>query len=58
MPGHALMVLGELGIPAFVRQAGQSIVAVMVNNMLGLYGGDIYSAEVGPRSVKRYFKFE
>ncbi|MDF1569577.1 MAG: MATE family efflux transporter [Spirochaetaceae bacterium] len=36
-----------LGIPTFVRQGGQSIVAVMLNNMLGLYGGDIYISSYG-----------
>ena len=43
-------VLGEiviLGIPAFVRQSGQSIVSIMVNNLLGIYGGPIFISAYG-----------
>lgn len=36
-----------LGIPAFVRQAGQSVVAILLNNMLGRYGGPIYISAYG-----------
>ncbi|MCK5251105.1 MAG: MATE family efflux transporter [Spirochaetaceae bacterium] len=36
-----------LGFPTFVRQGGRSIVAVILNNMLGKYGGDIYISAYG-----------
>jgi putative MATE family efflux protein len=36
-----------LGIPTLVRQGGQSIVAILLNNMLGRYGGDIYISAYG-----------
>ncbi len=36
-----------LGLPSFVRQAGQSIVAMMINNLLGRYGGDLYISAYG-----------
>ena len=36
-----------LGIPALVRQAGQSVVAVLLNNMLVIYGSDIYVSAYG-----------
>ncbi len=36
-----------LGFPTFIRQSGQSIVSILVNNMLGLYGGDIYISAFG-----------
>ena len=45
-----LSVIGEiigLGLPAFVRQGGMSIVAMMLNNLLGAYGGDIYISSYG-----------
>ncbi|MDC7221095.1 MAG: MATE family efflux transporter [Spirochaetales bacterium] len=36
-----------LGIPTFVRQAGQSVVGILLNNLLGAYGGDIYISAYG-----------
>lgn len=36
-----------LGFPTFVRQGGQSIVSVILNNLLGRYGGDIYISAYG-----------
>ena len=37
----------SLGVPAFVRQAGFSVVFILVNNALGHYGGEIYIAAFG-----------
>ncbi len=37
----------SLGLPTFIRQSGQSIVSVLVNNMLALYGGDMYISAFG-----------
>ncbi|RKX94586.1 MAG: MATE family efflux transporter [Spirochaetes bacterium] len=45
--GSVVREILSLGFPAFVRQGGQSIVAVMLNNMLGRYGGDIYISAYG-----------
>jgi len=45
--GSVIREILLLGFPAFVRQGGQSIVAVMLNNMLGRYGGDIYISAYG-----------
>ncbi|RKX90163.1 MAG: MATE family efflux transporter [Spirochaetes bacterium] len=45
--GSVIREILSLGFPAFVRQGGQSIVAVMLNNMLGRYGGDIYISAYG-----------
>ncbi|WP_037571442.1 MATE family efflux transporter [Spirochaeta cellobiosiphila] len=36
-----------LGIPTFARQSGQSIVTILVNNLLNRYGGDIYISGMG-----------
>lgn len=36
-----------LGIPAFIRQGGMSIVIIIMNNSLGFYGGDIYISVFG-----------
>ncbi|MCG8452331.1 MAG: MATE family efflux transporter [Spirochaetales bacterium] len=36
-----------LGLPSLVRQSGQSFVTIMVNNLLGLYGGDVYISAYG-----------
>lgn len=36
-----------LGIPTFVRQAGMSLLAIVINNSLRLYGGDISIAAYG-----------
>lgn len=44
------LILGEilsLGFPAFIRQGGMSLLAVVVNNALGHYGGDIYISAYG-----------
>ena len=37
----------SLGFPSFIRQSGSGIVAVLLNNLLGKYGGDIYIAAYG-----------
>jgi putative MATE family efflux protein len=36
-----------LGVPAFIRQGGMSLVLILVNNLLGRYGGDIYISVFG-----------
>jgi putative MATE family efflux protein len=36
-----------LGVPAFIRQGGASLVVILVNNALGRYGGDIYISVFG-----------
>lgn len=36
-----------LGIPTFVRQAGMSLLAIVINNSLKIYGGDISIAAYG-----------
>ncbi len=36
-----------LGIPAFIRQSGQSLVFILVNNLLGIYGSALYIAAYG-----------
>jgi len=36
-----------LGFPTFIRQGGQSVVGVLLNNMLGTYGGAIYISAYG-----------
>ena len=36
-----------LGVPAFVRQAGMSIIGLIVNNSLGRYGGDLAISAYG-----------
>ncbi len=45
--GSVIREIIGLGIPAFVRQAGQSIVSIMVNNLLGYYGGPIFISAYG-----------
>lgn len=45
--GSVLREIVVLGFPTFVRQGGQSIVSVILNNMLGRYGGDIYISAYG-----------
>jgi len=42
-----------VGIPSFVRQAGSSITMVVINNMLGKYGGDIFISCFG--IINRFF---
>jgi len=39
--------IAVLGFPTFIRQGGQSVVAVMLNNLLGSLGGDIYISAYG-----------
>ena len=36
-----------LGVPTFVRQAGMSLLAIVINNSLKIYGGDISIAAYG-----------
>lgn len=38
----AIRQITQLGVPGFVMQATNGIVQVAANNMLGIYGGDIY----------------
>ncbi len=45
--GSVLREIAVLGFPTFVRQGGQSIVSVILNNLLGKYGGDIYISAYG-----------
>ena len=45
--GSVLREEFALGVPAFVRQAGFSIILILVNNSLGRYGGDIYISVFG-----------
>ncbi|MBB6478961.1 MATE family efflux transporter [Spirochaeta isovalerica] len=45
--GSVLREIVVLGIPSFIRQSGQSIVSIMVNNLLGLYGGAIFISAYG-----------
>lgn len=43
-------IMGEiaaLGFPTFVRQTGQSVVSILLNNLLGEYGGPIYISAYG-----------
>jgi putative MATE family efflux protein len=45
--GSVLREIAVLGFPTFVRQGGQSVVSVILNNLLGKYGGDIYISAYG-----------
>lgn len=45
--GSVLREVFSLGVPAFIRQGGASIVLILVNNLLGRYGGDIYLSVFG-----------
>ncbi len=42
-----------VGFPSFVRQAGGSMMMVVINNTLGAYGGDIYISLMGV--INRFF---
>ncbi|MCP4130420.1 MAG: MATE family efflux transporter [bacterium] len=42
-----------VGFPSFIRQAGGSIMMIVVNNMLGIYGGAIYISCFG--IINRFF---
>ncbi len=44
---HLLKEIIAIGLPAFIRQAGGSILAVIMNNMLLIYGGDLAIAAYG-----------
>ncbi len=48
-----LKEITSVGFPTFVRQAGGSVMLVVVNNMLGKYGGDIYISCFG--IIQRFF---
>jgi putative MATE family efflux protein len=37
----------SLGTATFIRQSGQSVVGLILNNMLGFYGGDIFISSYG-----------
>jgi putative MATE family efflux protein len=45
--GSVLKEIFTLGVPAFIRQGGMSLVLILVNNLLGRYGGDIYISVFG-----------
>ena len=45
--GSVLKETFALGIPAFIRQGGMSLVLILVNNLLGRYGGAIYISVFG-----------
>jgi putative MATE family efflux protein len=45
--GGVLKEIFALGVPAFIRQGGMSLVLILVNNLLGRYGGDIYISVFG-----------
>ena len=45
--GRIMGEIASLGLPALVRQTGQSVVAILVNNLLGEYGGPIYISAYG-----------
>ena len=45
--GSVLREIFALGVPAFIRQGGMSLVLILVNNLLGRYGGDIYISVFG-----------
>jgi putative MATE family efflux protein len=45
--GSVIREIVLLGFPTFIRQGGQSVVGVLLNNMLGIYGGAIYISAYG-----------
>lgn len=45
--GSVLKEVFALGVPTFIRQSGMSLVLILVNNLLGHYGGDIYISVFG-----------
>jgi putative MATE family efflux protein len=45
--GDVLKEVFALGVAAFVRQGGMSIILILANNLLGRYGGDIYISVFG-----------
>jgi putative MATE family efflux protein len=45
--GGVLREIFTLGVPAFIRQGGMGLVLILVNNLLGRYGGDIYISVFG-----------
>ncbi|MBN2552145.1 MAG: MATE family efflux transporter [Spirochaetales bacterium] len=45
--GGVLKEIFALGVPAFIRQSGMSLVLILVNNLLGRYGGNVYIAVFG-----------
>ena len=45
----------SLGMPKFIRQAGMSLMVIVMNNVLGLYGGDLGIASYG--LIHRLFLF-
>jgi Na+-driven multidrug efflux pump len=45
--GSVLKEIFVLGVPAFIRQGGASLILILVNNLLGHYGGDIYISVFG-----------
>jgi len=44
---HLLKEITAIGLPAFIRQAGGSILAVIMNNVLIFYGGDLAVSAYG-----------
>ena len=47
LEGSVVREILLLGFPTFIRQSGQSIVSILVNNLLGHYGGDLYISAFG-----------
>ena len=45
--GSVMKEIFALGVPAFIRQGGMSLILILVNNLLGRYGGDVYIAVFG-----------
>jgi putative MATE family efflux protein len=45
--GNILKEILSLGVPAFIRQSGASILGIIINNTLGRYGGDLYISAYG-----------
>ena len=44
---NVIMEIVTLGIPAFVRQSGTSVMALLTNNLLKMYGGGLAIASYG-----------
>ncbi len=47
LEGGVVREIFALGVPAFIRQGGASLILIIVNNSLGRYGGDIYISVFG-----------
>jgi putative MATE family efflux protein len=47
LEGAVMREIFALGVPAFIRQGGASLILIIVNNSLAHYGGDIYISVFG-----------